>query len=64
MGEVRSDALQSAPRAACSREARQLFLSGAHPAAHATRIAAILDGTEPDGLSLEKLYQMPGEWEE
>jgi len=27
-------------------------------------IEAILDGTEPDGLSLEKLYQMPVEWEE
>ena len=27
-------------------------------------IASILDGTEPDGLSLEKLYRVPIEWEE
>jgi len=27
-------------------------------------IEAILAGTEPDGLSLEKLYQAPVEWEE
>jgi ParB-like chromosome segregation protein Spo0J len=27
-------------------------------------IEAILDGTEPDGLSLEKLYRLPVEWEE
>ena len=27
-------------------------------------IEAILDGTEPDGLSLEKLYQAPVVWEE
>ncbi|MCK4300710.1 MAG: hypothetical protein KAX80_14305 [Planctomycetes bacterium] len=27
-------------------------------------IESILDGTEPDGLSLEKLYQMPVGWEE
>jgi len=27
-------------------------------------VEAILDGTEPDGLSLEKLYQAPVEWEE
>ncbi|MBN1462024.1 MAG: hypothetical protein JXA57_21035 [Armatimonadetes bacterium] len=27
-------------------------------------VGAILDGTEPDGLSLEKLYRMPVEWEE
>ena len=27
-------------------------------------IEAILDGTEPDGLSLEKLYRAPMEWEE
>jgi len=27
-------------------------------------IQAILDGTEPDGLSLEKLYRMPVVWEE
>lgn len=27
-------------------------------------IEAILHGTEPDGLSLEKLYQMPVRWEE
>ena len=25
---------------------------------------AILSGTEPDGLSLEKLYRLPMEWEE
>lgn len=27
-------------------------------------IEAILDGTEPDGLSLEKLYRAPAVWEE
>ena len=27
-------------------------------------IEAILDGTEPDGLSLEKLYRLPVSWEE
>jgi len=27
-------------------------------------IEAILQGTEPDGLSLEKLYRLPAEWEE
>jgi len=27
-------------------------------------IASILDGTEPNGLSLAKLYRMPVEWEE
>ena len=27
-------------------------------------IEAILNGTEPDGLSLEKLYRMPVGWEE
>jgi ParB-like chromosome segregation protein Spo0J len=27
-------------------------------------IEAILEGTEPDGLSLEKLYRAPVEWEE
>jgi hypothetical protein len=27
-------------------------------------IEAILDGTEPDGLSLEKLYRAPTDWEE
>ena len=27
-------------------------------------IEAILDGTEPDGLSLEKLYRLPVEWAE
>jgi len=27
-------------------------------------IEAILDGTEPDGLSVEKLYRLPAEWEE
>ena len=27
-------------------------------------VEAILDGTEPDGLSLEKLYRPPMEWEE
>jgi hypothetical protein len=27
-------------------------------------IEAILQGTEPDGLSLEKLYRLPLEWEE
>jgi len=27
-------------------------------------IASILDGTEPDGLSLEKLYRLPDDWEE
>ena len=27
-------------------------------------IEAILDGTEPDGLSLEKLYRLPVEWDE
>ena len=27
-------------------------------------IQSILDGTEPDGLSLEKLYQAPEVWEE
>jgi hypothetical protein len=27
-------------------------------------IEAILDGTEPDGLSLEKLYHAPLIWEE
>ena len=27
-------------------------------------IESVLDGTEPDGLSLEKLYQMPVGWEE
>jgi len=26
-------------------------------------IEAIVDGTEPDGLSLEKLYRLPAEWE-
>ena len=27
-------------------------------------VEAIIDGTEPDGLSLEKLYGLPVEWEE
>jgi hypothetical protein len=27
-------------------------------------IESILNGTEPDGLSLEKLYRLPVEWEE
>ena len=27
-------------------------------------IEAILNGTEPDGLSLENLYRLPAEWEE
>lgn len=27
-------------------------------------IEAILDGTEPDGLSLQKLYRLPDDWEE
>jgi hypothetical protein len=27
-------------------------------------IEAILEGTEPDGLSLEKLYRLPDDWEE
>jgi hypothetical protein len=27
-------------------------------------IEAILDGTEPDGLSLEKLYRAPADWQE
>ena len=27
-------------------------------------IEAILDGTEPDGLSLEKLYRVPTSWQE
>lgn len=27
-------------------------------------IESILDGTEPDGLSLEKLYRVPVGWEE
>jgi len=27
-------------------------------------IEAIIEGTEPDGLSLEKLYGAPAEWEE
>jgi len=27
-------------------------------------IESILNGTEPDGLSLEKLYRAPGEWSE
>jgi hypothetical protein len=27
-------------------------------------IDAILDGTEPDGLALEKLYRLPAVWEE
>jgi len=27
-------------------------------------IKAIIDGTEPDGLSLEKLYRLPARWEE
>jgi hypothetical protein len=25
---------------------------------------AILSGTEPDGLSLEKLYHLPDDWEQ
>ena len=27
-------------------------------------VEAILEGNEPDGLSLEKLYRLPDEWEE
>jgi len=27
-------------------------------------VEAILDGTAPDGLSLDKLYRLPTEWEE
>jgi hypothetical protein len=27
-------------------------------------IEAVLEGTEPDGLSLEKLYRLPAVWEE
>jgi len=27
-------------------------------------VEAIIEGTEPDGLSLEKLYRAPAEWEE
>jgi len=27
-------------------------------------IEATLEGTEPDGLSLEKLYRAPAEWDE
>ena len=45
------------------RKARQPLLPSAHPAAHAARIEPILEGTEPDGLLLEKLYRLPAEWE-
>ena len=58
-----SDALQAASKAACSRKARQLPRLGLRvplvTVPEPCLIAAILDGTEPDGLSLAKLVNLP-----